>query len=137
MLGGLFAILGHNWPVFFGFRGGKGIACSCAVVLLTFPVPGLIAIVICVATIALTRYISLGSMLLLASFAVILCAVRPFWPYGAWALILALMAVGRHHGNIIRLINGTENKLSFKKIVKTRRQSLTFSSFVADRKSVV
>ena len=115
MLGGLFAIIGHNWPVFFSFKGGKGIACSCAVVLLNFPIPGLIAILICIAAIALTRYISVGSMLLLTSYAVILCATRPFWPYGIWAIILAVMAIARHHGNIRRLLNGTENKLTFRK----------------------
>lgn len=115
MLAGLFVIIGHNWPVFFGFKGGKGIACSCAVVLFNFPVPGAIAILLCIAAIALTRYISVGSMLLLISYAVILCITKPFWPYGVWAVVLAVMAVARHHGNIRRLLNGTENKLSFKK----------------------
>ena len=115
MLAGLFVIIGHNWPVFFGFKGGKGIACSCAVVLFNFPLPGAIAILLCIAAIALTRYISVGSMLLLISYAVILCITKPFWPHGVWAIVLAVMAVARHHGNIRRLINGTENKLSFKK----------------------
>ena len=115
MLAGLFVIIGHNWPVFFGFKGGKGISCSCAVVLLNFPGPGAIAIAICIAAIAITRYISVGSMLLLISYAAILCITRPFWPHGVWAIVLAVMAVARHHGNIRRLLNGTENKLSFKK----------------------
>ena len=115
MLAGLFVIIGHNWPLFFGFKGGKGISCSCAVVLLNFPGPGAIAIAICIAAIAITRYISVGSMLLLISYAVILCVTRPFWPHGVWAIVLAVMAVARHHGNIRRLLNGTENKLSFKK----------------------
>ncbi len=115
MLAGLFVIIGHNWPLFFGFKGGKGISCSCAVVLLNFPGPGAIAIAICIAAIAITRYISVGSMLLLVSYAVILCVIKPFWPHGVWAIVLAVMAVARHHGNIRRLLNGTENKLSFKK----------------------
>ncbi len=115
MLAGLFVIIGHNWPLFFGFKGGKGISCSCAVVLLNFPGPGAIAIAICIAAIAITRYISVGSMLLLISYAVILCVTKPFWPHGVWAIVLAVMAVARHHGNIKRLLNGTENKLSFKK----------------------
>ena len=115
MLAGLFVIIGHNWPLFFGFKGGKGISCSCAVVLLNFPGPGAIAIAICIAAIAITRYISVGSMLLLISYAAILCITRPFWPHGVWAIVLAVMAVARHHGNIRRLLNVTENKLSFKK----------------------
>ena len=118
MLAGLCVILGHNWPVFFGFKGGKGIACSCAVALLNFPVPGLIAIAVCLLAIILTRYISLGSMLLLVTYAVILSATRPFWPYAVWAIVLALLAIIRHHSNIRRLLNGTENKLSFRKAGK-------------------
>ena len=65
MLGGLFAVLGHNWPVFYGFKGGKGVACSAAVVFFVSPLWGIIAIVICLLVIAITRYISLGSMTLL------------------------------------------------------------------------
>lgn len=60
MLGGLFAIIGHNWPVFYGFKGGKGVACSAAVIFFINPLWGIISIVICVGVIALTRYISLG-----------------------------------------------------------------------------
>ena len=115
MLAGLFVIIGHNWPVFFGFRGGKGIACSCAVTLLNFPLPGAIAILICLAAIALTKYISLGSMLLLTSYAILMCIMKPFWPQGVWAIVLAVMAIARHHANIRRLLSGTESKVKFKK----------------------
>ena len=56
MLAGLFAIIGHNWPVFYGFKGGKGVACSAAVVFFVDPLWGSIAIVACLAVIALTRF---------------------------------------------------------------------------------
>ena len=115
MLAGLCVIIGHNWPVFFGFKGGKGISCSCAVLVLNFPLPGAIAIVLCLIVIALTRYISLGSMVMLTSYAILLCFMKSFWPYGVWAIVLAILAIARHHGNIRRLLNGTENKLSFHK----------------------
>ncbi len=119
MLGGLFVILGHNWPVFFGFRGGKGVACSVAVVLCVDPLLGGIAIVLCLAVIALTRYISAGSLTLLLSFAVLMCCFH----WGQWVacgfavLLLALGAV-RHRANIGRLLRGTENKLGKRVDVK-------------------
>ena len=66
LLAGFFAVIGHNWPVFFGFKGGKGVSTSCGVMCFCFPVQ-------------------------------------------------ALICIGRHHANIRRLINGTENKLGSKK----------------------
>ena len=115
MLAGLFVIIGHNWPVFFQFKGGKGIACSCAVLLLNFPLYGAIAIGLCLLVIGLTRYISLGSMTMLISFAVMVVIMKPFFPYGAWAVLVALLGVWRHRSNIERLIHGKENKISFRK----------------------
>ncbi|MBQ8080842.1 MAG: glycerol-3-phosphate 1-O-acyltransferase PlsY [Clostridia bacterium] len=115
MLAGLMVIVGHNWPIFFQFQGGKGIACSCAVLVLNFPIPGLIAIVLCLAVIALTRYISLGSMVMLVSYCVILLFTMAIWPYGVWALLLTMIGIGRHHANIQRLLRGQENKINFKK----------------------
>ena len=115
MLGGLFAVLGHNWPVFFGFKGGKGVACSAAVIFFVNPLWGIIAILLCVAVIAFTRYISLGSMVMLFSYMVLMNIA--FW--GQWAVlgftvILFVLVVVRHHANIVRLLNGTENKIGHK-----------------------
>ena len=115
LLGGLFAVLGHNWPVFYGFKGGKGVACSAAVVFFVDPLWGIIAIVIAVAVIAITRFISLGSMLLLGSYMVFMCVA--YW--GQWVLclftvILCVMCIWRHRANIQRLVNGTENKIGQK-----------------------
>lgn len=114
MIAGLCVVLGHNWPVFFGFKGGKGIACSAAVVLLTFWWQGLAGILICLAVIYFTRYISLGSMTMLAVFFILVTLTAPFWPYGIWALALLGLGVWRHHANIERLKNGTENKIGQK-----------------------
>lgn len=115
MLAGLFVIIGHNWPVFFQFKGGKGIACSCAVLVLNFPLYGAIAIGLCLIVIAVTRFISLGSMTMLVSFAVMLLCTKPFIPYGLWGLLIAALGIWRHRTNIQRLIQGRENKISFKK----------------------
>lgn len=114
MLGGLFVVLGHNWPVFFGFRGGKGIACSTAVLLILFPWQGAVAALICLGVIALTKYISLGSMTMLAVFFLLIAFTQPFWPAAVWALALLILGVIRHKSNIERLRNGTENKIGKK-----------------------
>lgn len=115
MLGGLFAVLGHNWPVFYGFKGGKGVACSAAVVFFVNPLLGIIAIVICIAVIALTRFISLGSMTLMLTYMILMCV--KFW--GQWVVcgftvVLFVLCVWRHRANIQRLLSGTENKIGQK-----------------------
>lgn len=64
-------ILGHNWPVFFQFKGGKGVASSCGVMLVCFPLPAIICFVFCLALIYLSKYISLGSMSMLTLYAIL------------------------------------------------------------------
>lgn len=71
MLAGLLVILGHNWPVFFQFKGGKGVASSCGVMLVCFPLPAIICFVFCLALIYLSKYISLGSMSMLTLYAIL------------------------------------------------------------------
>lgn len=115
MLAGLFAIIGHNWPVFYGFKGGKGVACSAAVVFIVHPLWGILAILIAVTVIAITRFISLGSMLLLGSYMVFMCIAN----WGKWftclfTVVLFALCVWRHRANIQRLLNGTENKIGQK-----------------------
>lgn len=115
LLAGLCCVIGHNWPVFFRFRGGKGVATTGAVMLYCFPVPALICIAATIAVIALFRYISVGSMLLVILFFVL----SFFFSQGdpriiIWAGILMVMCVARHHTNIRRLIDGKENKLGNK-----------------------
>lgn len=115
MLGGLFAVIGHNWPVFYGFKGGKGVACSAAVVFLVNPLWGGIAIAVCIAVIALTRYISLGSMTLLFTYMVLMSLTHwGQWVTCGFTVVLFAMCVWRHRANIQRLQNGTENKIGQK-----------------------
>lgn len=115
LIAGLFSVIGHNWPVFYGFKGGKGIACSTAVLLLNVPLEGAISATIAISVIYLSRYVSLGSLSLLLSAAVILPFTRGLWPVGAWALLLFVFAVYRHRTNIQRLMRGTESKFTGKK----------------------
>ena len=116
MLGALFVILGHNWPVFFQFKGGKGVASSCGMMLVCFPIPALISYVVAIAIIATTKFISLGSMCMLTLYAIL---VSIFFSHGdpiiiGWAVLMALLCIIRHRTNIIRLMNGTESKIGQK-----------------------
>ena len=94
LVAGLFAVLGHNRPVFFGFQGGKGIACAVAVLLRTV--------------------FWQGSMTMLLVFFLLLLFTQPFWPAAIWAFALLALGVYRHRSNIERLRNGTENKIGQK-----------------------
>ena len=115
LLAGLFCVIGHNWPVFFHFRGGKGVATTGGVMLYCFPIPALICIALTVAVIALFRYISVGSMLLVTVFFVLSFFFSgPNTCVIIWAFLLMVMCIARHHANISRLIHGTENKLGNK-----------------------
>ncbi len=114
MAAGLGAVLGHNWPVFFRFQGGKGIACSSAVLLILFPWQGAVAAVLCLLVIWLTRYISVGSLTLLTVFFLLLVFTMGVWPYGAWAFVLMALGYYRHIPNLKRLKNGCENKIGQK-----------------------
>ena len=115
LLAGLCCVIGHNWPVFFRFRGGKGVATTGAVMLYCYPLPALICIAITVAVIAAFRYISVGSMLLVIVFFGLSFAFSGGNPCVIiWAALLMVMCVARHHANIGRLIHGTENRLGNK-----------------------
>ena len=115
ILGGFAAILGHNWPVFFAFRGGKGIATMIGVVATLCLLPGLAAGLVGIASIFVTRFVSLGSLLFAALLPLSL------WLFGrepeliVFSLALAVLAFYRHRSNIVKLAQGKENKLSFRR----------------------
>lgn len=112
MLAGLCCVIGHNWPVYYRFKGGKGVATTGAVMLYCFPIPALACIALAIAVIIVFRYISVGSMLLVISFFILSFVFsRGIVFVIIWALILMIMCIARHHANISRLIKGTENKL--------------------------
>ncbi len=113
-------VLGHNFPVFFGFRGGKGVATSLGVVLLLDWRIGLCTLVIAIAVMAISMYVSLGSVtaavvFMAAQIAVMLTAQDFDLVRLICVLILGLLLIIRHRSNIVRLIKGTENKLGSKK----------------------
>lgn len=116
MIAGLAVVIGHNWPCFFQFKGGKGVASTLAVMLMTFPIPACICYVVAIALIAATRYVSLGSITLAALFAVMVIATNwANWLVIVWVIAISGLLIWRHHANISRLLKGTENKLGSKK----------------------
>lgn len=116
MVAGLLAVIGHNWPIYYEFRGGKGVAVSIAACLYLFPIYGLISSAIAILVIAITRYVSLGSMSFLLAFAImIFCFFSSNIFYCVWALALLIMVIYKHRTNIQRLLNGCENKLGKRK----------------------
>ncbi|WP_409346590.1 glycerol-3-phosphate 1-O-acyltransferase PlsY [Paenibacillus sp. MBLB4367] len=112
---GLAAIIGHNWPVYFGFRGGKGIATTVGVMATLAFLPLLIAGIIAILTIAITRYVSLGSLLLTSLLPIIIILMDKPMPLLWASLVLAVFAFVRHRTNIVKLVQGKENKLGAKK----------------------
>lgn len=122
-IAGIFVVLGHDFPVYFGFKGGKGVATSLGVMLMLNWQIGLIILALALTIMVTTRYVSLGS--------ITAAAVYPFMlftfiiaggeklgqniTYLFMAVVLALLLIVKHRSNIIKLKNGNENKLFSKK----------------------
>lgn len=115
MLSGLAAVVGHNWPIFLGFRGGKGIATTIGVMILLTFLAAVIAGVVAILIILLTRYVSLGSLFFAAILPLLIAVLDYPTSFIYISLLVTLLAFLRHASNIKRLINGTENKMSSSK----------------------
>lgn len=119
---GLAAIVGHNWPIWFKFKGGKGIATAIGVLSVLVFIPALIAGIIAIASIVFTRYVSLGSLIFtfltpifVTIFHFIYTSAQYSWANVIGTVIICIFAFIRHRSNIVKLWNGTENKLGSKK----------------------
>ena len=120
-LAALFAVIGHMFPIWLGFKGGKGVATGFGVFLVAAPLAALAAISVFFVVLALSRYVSLASILGSGSF-----------PIFAWLLVrgdkpaffiavqfaVALLVIVKHHQNIIRLLKGSENRFGSSKRAK-------------------
>ena len=113
LVSGFAAILGHNYPVYFGFRGGKGVLTSFAVALAISPIPSLIALVVGVLVIAITKYVSLGSMLGVLTL-VIASLFMSDSNIVIFMIVISSIIIARHYQNILRLVRGEERKLGEK-----------------------
>lgn len=115
MAAGIAAIAGHNWPVYFGFKGGKGILTSISVVIMMDWMLGLILLGIFVIIVAITKYVSLGSIIASIAFPITAFIKGNGLVFIVFSVILAVLAVARHNANIKRLLSGSESKLGEKK----------------------
>ncbi len=117
MTAGIFAVIGHNWPFLFGFRGGRGIATSIGVILAFNPTAFGIIFAIGILIIALFKYVSLASIIGSALFPPALWIFRTSAHLETGrieillAFVLAALAIERHKDNISRLLQGTERKI--------------------------
>lgn len=124
-IAGIAVVLGHTFPIFFGFKGGKGVATSLGVILMSNWQIGLICLVFALVLMALTRMVSLGSCGAAVLFPVLTLFMNENYTvltdgksgktYFIYSIILAIIVLHNHRSNIKRILNGTENKLSFGK----------------------
>ena len=118
-IAGILVIIGHTFPIFFKFKGGKGVATAVGVLLTTNWQIGLICLIFGLVLIALTRMVSLGSITAAILFPILVLFIKTNYivegNYFIYSLIIAVMVVFNHRENVKRLLSGTENKLSFKK----------------------
>ena len=112
------AILGHCFPVWLKFRGGKGVATGVGVFIALAPVQVALVLIIFAIIVAIWRYISLGSIVATAAFPLVVYLMkRPPLPIVLGAAGGAIIIIAMHHANIGRLMNGTESKVGQKKSV--------------------
>lgn len=126
-LAGLFCILGHMFPIYYRFKGGKGVACCAAMILMLNPTVFVIIISIFIIIVAATKYVSLGSVMCALIYPVLLNRMDIIMsdyllanglvtgPDTLIAVVVAFLIVFMHRGNIKRLLAGTESKLSLGK----------------------
>ena len=114
LLGVVGAVLGHYYPLYFGFKGGKGIATSFGSLLFVFPVQALLAFAVFLILVAVTHYVSVGSIAAAITLPLLIVISR-FQEPTLWIITVCIGAsvVWRHRANIKRLMNHTENKLDF------------------------
>ncbi|WP_040197463.1 glycerol-3-phosphate 1-O-acyltransferase PlsY [Candidatus Soleaferrea massiliensis] len=119
-IGGFFAILGHLYPLYFRFKGGKGVLVSAGIVLIINPMAFLFCAAVFAVTVGISRIVSLGSLIMMALFPVFtyfycFFTGKPVLVETIFALLIAAISFFCHRENIKRLMNGTENKFGKKK----------------------
>ena len=110
-LSGLFAVIGHNWPVYFSFRGGKGVATTIGVLMTIAWVPSIYAALVALVLLVFTRYVSLASL----TYVTLTPLFQLFLHTSAIVIIIsfviAALSFWRHRTNIDRLLHGRENRV--------------------------
>ena len=121
-IAGVMVIVGHTFPIFFEFKGGKGVATALGVLLTINWEIGLICLIFAVVIIAFTRMVSLGSIGAAILFPILTLFIRERFiveatglKFFVFSLLIASFVIFNHRENVKRILNGTENKLTFKK----------------------
>ena len=123
-IAGILVVIGHTFPIFFGFKGGKGVATALGVLLITNWQIGLICLVFALVLMAITRIVALGSIAAAILFPVLCFFITNNYLVGdsstritylIFGIIMALIVIFNHRSNIQRMASGTENRLIFKK----------------------
>lgn len=122
VLGGTCAVLGHDFPVFFRFRGGKGVATSFGALLCIFPLQMLVILAIFLVVVALTRYVSLGSMCAAFVLPFLILFTVPGLTWFSYVLVFLLggLCIFAHRKNIQRLLKKEESRLDFAQFSKKK-----------------
>lgn len=115
ILCGLAAVLGHSFPLYLGFKGGKGVATSMGVLLGIAPDLCLFTIILFAVIVALTRFVSVGSMLTAITITIAFFLLDKPLAYSLVALLITIIIILRHRPNIRRLLVGTEPRIGEKK----------------------
>lgn len=111
IIGGIMAIVGHSLSLFLKFKGGKGVATGLGVLIMLMPSVSAIVFLVWLIVVLISKYVSLGSII--AAVLVPVCAfiMGLSFDFVVFGIVAAVFVIYRHKSNIIRLMNGTENKI--------------------------
>lgn len=123
IIAGITAVIGHVWTIFADFKGGKGIATGLGVLITIITLDIALALAVFVIVVSLSKYISLGSISAAVSIPIIMIVrenifgvdIQGYHTILPFVVVLAIMVIYTHRSNIIRLLNGNENQISFSK----------------------
>jgi len=124
-LAALLAIVGHMFPIWLKFRGGKGVATGLGSFLMIAPKAVLLAAAIFLVVVLLFRYVSLGSIVSVGAFPILAWLMHEYgnsWSALAFMATASLLIVSKHHANIRRLLGGTENRFGSKAMARVEKQ---------------
>ena len=139
-MAGLFAVLGHVFPVYYGFKGGKGVLSTATMALILCPIPFLILLAVFIGIVALSKYVSLGSVcgaillpIILNGYFTLKFSLPPPGLASLSVIILAILIVWCHRENLKRISNRTERKLSFKKRPEAKAEEAAVAEDTGDQ----
>ncbi len=110
VVGGIMAIIGHNWPVYINFKGGKGVATGCGVFLAIAPTATLCAVVVWIVSVLIFNIVSISSILAVIVLPVAMVMQKQSMVYVGVGILISIMIIYRHRENIARIRRGEESE---------------------------